>query len=240
MSSTTAALLAAALAGAAVHLGFSPRRVLHVLGDDVIGRPEPNMARYRALAAASAALGSVLLVPAPLGWLVALAAFIVVWLLVARSEPTALRRHREAAVRELPQVVQLLGLVLNAGGSVSEAVRQVARALPGLGTEPLTRADARLSVGMLPVDVWRELSLVPGYERVGRALMRAESSGAPVADVVGRLGVDLAREERARVEDQARTVGVRAALPLGLCLLPAFLVVGIVPVIGAALQTLVW
>ena len=50
----------------------------------------------------------------------------------------------------------------------------------------------------------------------------------------------LARDARAQVEDRARTVGVRAALPLGLCLLPAFLLIGIVPVIGAALQSLVW
>ncbi|WP_278257626.1 hypothetical protein [Nocardioides convexus] len=39
----------------------------------------------------------------------------------------------------------------------------------------------------------------------------------------------LARHARAEVEDRARAVGVRAAVPLGLCLLPSFLVLGIVP-----------
>ena len=131
--------------------------------------------------------------------------------MITRAEPAMARRDREATARDLPQVVQLLGLVLVAGGSLTEAVRHVAAALPGPGTEPLARADARLGVGMVPI-----------------------------VDVVRRLGIDLARDARAQVEDRARTVGVRAALPLGLCLLPAFLLIGIVPVIGAALQSLVW
>jgi pilus assembly protein TadC len=61
-----------------------------------------------------------------------------------------------------------------------------------------------------------------------------------IADAVRRLGDELAREQRLEVEDKARTVGIRAALPLGLCLLPAFLVVGIVPVIAVALESLQW
>ncbi len=45
---------------------------------------------------------------------------------------------------------------------------------------------------------------------------------------------------RAEIEDLARTVGVRAALPLGVCLLPAFLLIGIVPVVVASLAALGW
>ncbi|MCW2792983.1 MAG: type secretion system protein, partial [Nocardioides sp.] len=40
------------------------------------------------------------------------------------------------------------------------------------------------------------------------------------------------------VEDRARAVGVKAALPLGLCLLPAFVLIGIVPLVAGLLTTL--
>jgi hypothetical protein len=40
------------------------------------------------------------------------------------------------------------------------------------------------------------------------------------------------------VEDKARRVGVLAAVPLGLCLLPAFLLIGIVPVVAGLLTAL--
>ena len=45
-------------------------------------------------------------------------------------------------------------------------------------------------------------------------------------------------QARAEVEDRARRVGVRAAVPLGLCLLPSFVVLGIVPLAAALLADL--
>ena len=38
---------------------------------------------------------------------------------------------------------------------------------------------------------------------------------------------------RARAEDAARRVGVAAAVPLGVCLLPAFLLLGVVPTVAS-------
>jgi hypothetical protein len=61
-----------------------------------------------------------------------------------------------------------------------------------------------------------------------------------VAAVVERLADDLAETGRAEVEQRARTVGVRAAVPLGLCLLPAFLLLGIVPLVASLVSGLEW
>ena len=79
----------------------------------------------------------------------------------------------------------------------------------------------------------REPVLAP----LGRALARSQATGASVVSSVDRLSDELAREARAAVEDRARAVGVQAALPLGLCLLPAFLLVGIVPLVAGLLAT---
>jgi pilus assembly protein TadC len=69
-------------------------------------------------------------------------------------------------------------------------------------------------------------------------MARAQATGAPVTRVVERLADELARAARADVEDRARAVGVKAALPLGLCLLPAFLLIGIVPLVAGLLGSL--
>jgi pilus assembly protein TadC len=61
-----------------------------------------------------------------------------------------------------------------------------------------------------------------------------------VTDAVAALAEELDEQARARVEDRARAVGVRAAVPLGLCLLPAFLLLGIVPLVAAAVEGLRW
>ncbi|HEY0888763.1 MAG TPA: type II secretion system F family protein, partial [Nocardioides sp.] len=90
----------------------------------------------------------------------------------------------------------------------------------------------RLRLGADPAVVWQVFASEPALAPLGRTLARAHRSGAPVAGSVERLADDLARAARAEVEDRARRVGVRAAVPLGLCLLPAFVLIGIVPLVG--------
>ncbi len=178
-------------------------------------------------------------VPGPLSLLVAGVGATLTWRALRRAEPVAERRRREQALRELPDVVRLLGVALASGASSSGAVRMVGHALPGPAADAVANGERRLSLG-LPWQGGDPGLDDPGFQRLGRALTRSARSGAPVAAAVVRLAAELASERRLRVADRARTVGVRAALPLGLCLLPAFLLLGIVPVVVASLRSLPW
>jgi hypothetical protein len=60
-----------------------------------------------------------------------------------------------------------------------------------------------------------------------------------VADAMLRLADDLRSRSRADVERRARAVGVQAALPLGACLLPSFVLIGVVPLVAGSLSLLV-
>lgn len=235
---------AALTATAAALLLARPRQRLEVRGTRPAERavaPEAAfVARHRRPLAALAAAGGVTLVGGVTGWLTGLGLAIGVWWAAGRAEAPGVRREREEVRRDLPHVVQLLGIALAAGAAPAGALDQVALALPGRATEALRLARSRLALGVPAAEVWDELARQPGLEPLGRALVRAESSGARIAETVRRLGDDLAREARLEVEDRARTVGIRAAVPLGVCLLPAFLLVGIVPVVAAALEALPW
>jgi hypothetical protein len=47
------------------------------------------------------------------------------------------------------------------------------------------------------------------------------------------------RQERAgELELRARAVGVKAVAPLGVCFLPAFVLLAVVPIVGSMLRTL--
>jgi pilus assembly protein TadC len=59
-----------------------------------------------------------------------------------------------------------------------------------------------------------------------------------VAATVERLADELAASGRAEIEDRARAVGVKAAVPLGVCLLPSFLLLGIVPMVAGLVSEL--
>lgn len=158
-------------------------------------------------------------------------------LVIGRAEPAEQRRRRERAERELPHLVGLLGAALRAGLPPGRALRSVCTALPGPAADALQPTLARLELGVDPEQVWSGLARDPVLAPLGRALARAHRSGASVADAVDRLAEELDRLRRGRAEDAARTVGVRAAVPLGLCLLPAFLLLGVVPTVAALLTT---
>jgi Flp pilus assembly protein TadB len=162
----------------------------------------------------------------------------VTWTVIERAEPAHVRRDRDRARRDLPHLVGLLSDALRSGQPPQEAMAVVGQALPGPAADRLSAAVARLRLGVDPTAVWAELAADPALGPLGRALARAHRTGASVVPAVDRLAGELARSARAEVEDQARAVGVKAAVPLGLCLLPAFVLIGIVPVVGALLTDL--
>lgn len=227
---------AALLLGAAASLAVPARPSL---SGSTVGPAEPAgpregdwMRRHRPVLSLLAGTGAATLVGGPLAWPAALAAAVGCWVAIGRSEPASARREREALRRDLPHAVRLLAGALGAGGAPTEALDVVAAALPGPAADRLGAAAARLRLGADPVMVWQVFASEPALAPLGRTLARAHRSGAPVAGSVERLADDLARAARAEVEDRARRVGVRAAVPLGLCLLPAFVLIGIVPLVG--------
>ncbi len=247
-----ASLLAAVAAAAVVSLVLDPSgRAPYAVGGprSVPGGPGPGAAtdpdrpgavrRHRALLALLAGVGVVLLVGGPTGVVLATAVAAGCWRVAGRVEAPGRRRRREEVGRAAPHVVALVAAALRAGAAPAPALRLVADALPGPATDPGRRVAARLALGADPVLAWQELADEPALAPWGRAMARAHESGAPVVETVERVAADLADAARAEVEDRARTVGVRAALPLGVCLLPSFLLLGIVPLV-AGLADQLW
>ncbi|MCR1785034.1 type II secretion system F family protein [Nocardioides carbamazepini] len=193
------------------------------------GESDGLLRRGRLLWALLAGTGSAALVGGPLAVPAGVAVAVVVGTTAGRLEPRAVRQRREEVRRDLPHVVTLLAAALRAGQAPPEAVELVCRALPGAASARLSGAAARLRLGGDAVATWARLADDPELGPLGRALARAHRTGAPVVAAVERLADELGSRARAEVEDRARAVGVRAAVPLGVCLLPSFLLLGIVP-----------
>lgn len=208
-----------------------PHRSTNPSGEDWMRRWRPLWSLLAGAAAASF-LGPPLSVPGGLLGAVA------VWVVIGRAEPSSVRRRRESAQRDLPHLVGLLADSLRAGQSTTGALALVTAALPGPASERLAGVVPRLRLGLDPQVVWEELAGDPALAPLGRVMSRAHATGAPVVPAIARLADALAADARGDVEDRARAVGVKAALPLGLCLLPSFVLLGIVPVVAGMLGTL--
>ena len=158
--------------------------------------------------------------------------------LLARLEPRALRAEREQLVTDLPLLLELLAACLTGGAALSHAAQAVAVAVPGPAGRRLAAVASALAVGTAPAQAWRLLAGATSSGReedplapAARVLARAADGGAPVAAAVSRLAAEARADARLRGEQAARRAGVLAVAPLGLCFLPAFVLLGVVPVV---------
>ena len=154
------------------------------------------------------------------------------WLtsLPAASE-VARRRDRR---RELPVVVDLLAACLRVGAAPMRAVEAVATvATSSLGTD-LRRIAAALRIGASPEEAWRLAAR--DLDPVASVMIRSARSGAPASHLLLRVAGDLRASSRVAALAEARRLGVRIAGPLGLCFLPAFLLIGVVPLVMSLVQ----
>ncbi|GGK98669.1 hypothetical protein Sme01_59890 [Sphaerisporangium melleum] len=186
----------------------------------------------RALLPVAVALGGVVVVGGVPGGACGVVAALLVLVLERRREPAEAGRRRERITADLPFALDLMVACLRAGLPVSAAVHAAAEAIGGPLGESLAWVNGQLRLGARPEDAWSALENDPSLAMTARGMIRAALSGAPVADVLARLADDARQRSRAASAGAARRVGVRVVAPLGLCFLPAFVLLGIVPVIA--------
>ena len=156
-----------------------------------------------------------------------------------RRESTGDRQTERARRAELPAVLDLLAVCLSAGLPLAVALDLVATALPGAFSAELQTVAALHRLGAGPAVAWNEVRTNSLLGPVARAAIRSGESGSALALAFERLATEHRADDTLRCEAQARRAGVLAMAPLGLCFLPAFVCLGIVPVVlGIAHQVL--
>ncbi|HEY5788453.1 MAG TPA: type II secretion system F family protein [Microlunatus sp.] len=149
-------------------------------------------------------------------------------------EPGATRAARRRRIADTPQALDLLASCLAAGLPVRSALRAVVDVMDGPLAADLGQVVRLTELGHDDVSAWRTLAR---HEQLGPAaldLARSVETGALLVESL-LVHAELAREERhGQVEEAARRVGVRSVLPLMVCFIPAFLLLGIVPTVASA------
>ncbi|HEV7187489.1 MAG TPA: type II secretion system F family protein [Blastococcus sp.] len=149
--------------------------------------------------------------------------------MLRRAAPDPRRQERTALLRDLPAVCDLLAVCLAAGLPVSGALAAVAGADPGPVGAHLGQVAALYRLGAEPHRAWEQ---VPDeLAGLGRALVRAGESGAAVVPALRALAADGRATVRHEAEAAVRRAGIALLAPLGACFLPAFVCLGVVPLV---------
>jgi Flp pilus assembly protein TadB len=164
---------------------------------------------------------------------------IAICLHVGRAPARRRRRRRrdDALARELASAVDLIGVAVAAGCNPYLAVELGARWSPPLVRAALERVLGACRVGQsfdaaLSELGQREPRLLP----LTTALRTSARLGTPAAPALGRVAAEVRADLRRRAEARARTVPVRLCFPLVGCILPAFALLTVVPVVLGGLR----
>ena len=152
----------------------------------------------------------------------------------AESETEKPASPTDAAPVDTALVLELLAAQLRAGLAPLAALGALAEAL---NSRPLHAVGQRLQMGSSWGSAWSG-SAAGTFGELRDALAPAYTGGAPSTALLLSLADAHRLSERRAAERAAGKLSVALVVPLGLCSLPAFICLGIVPILISLLPTL--
>lgn len=147
----------------------------------------------------------------------------------AFGRPRRERPETEASPLAVAYAMELLALALAGGAPTVVALETVAQAGNGPASTALSRVAAALRWGVGDAGAWASVSSV--WMPAASAFTLAARAGAAPSALLRQGAADLRAAESERVAVAGAKAGVRIVLPLGLCFLPAFVLLTVVPLV---------
>lgn len=131
-------------------------------------------------------------------------------------------------------MLELIGAMLDAGAGLGRSLELVAALAAPEFSAPLRPVVSALAIGADWETAWRGSGRrSPRLLALRDALGFAALTGAPSSAILYAQAARIRREQFRAAEKEAAALGVKLVVPLGLCSLPAFLCLGVAPVLLA-------
>lgn len=153
------------------------------------------------------------------------------------SEAITEHRRNQRLSAQLPICLELLVATLAAGLPLRAGIRHIAGLVPEPSAGLLNGVLNHIDLGRSDAQGWEQLEHNPVWGPVARDLSRCASSGAGLSEILTVHASEARARTRAKKEQIARTAGVKSVLPLVCCFLPAFILIGVVPIVASTLQS---
>lgn len=162
------------------------------------------------------------------------------WAVPRHRARAAERRRLQALEAGLAELVDLLVLAVEAGCNVTLALAAAGRRAGGPLAPHIRRVCAEVAGGRRLADALDELPATAGepVRPLAAVLAASERYGTPVLAALQRLAEEVRLQRRRRAEAAARRVPVALLFPLVLCILPAFALLTVAPLVAGALREL--
>ncbi len=141
--------------------------------------------------------------------------------------------RQRAIVSALPDILDQLTVLLEAGLGFNTAVDKIARSTSGPLVEEFARALHAIRLGQPRNEALEDIATRTGTQEVRQfvsAIKQADGLGVPMARVARVQSEHMREIKRLHSEEQAMRLPVKLVFPMVLCMLPALFVVLLGPV----------
>ncbi|MGH2540402.1 MAG: type II secretion system F family protein [Actinomycetota bacterium] len=158
-----------------------------------------------------------------------------------RVSHRAARRYRAEVDAEIPQLLDLLAAGSSAGLAAPLALRRAADGLAGPLADEVRTMVRAVDLGARwrdELDALEKRLDLADLRRTVAALTRTETLGSSLARATAELAASVRQARRAATTERARTAPVKMLFPLVFLVLPAFLLLTVVPVLLTTVQSI--
>jgi tight adherence protein C len=209
------------------------------------GRPSADAVdRFLAVRVITVALVPVLFIvffvwnPLRMEGLLQLAGFALLCLALLIGPDALLSRRVEerqlAMQRQLPDVLDLLTISVEAGLGFEQALDRTIAAVPGALSEEFSRMLGEVRAGSTRADAMRALEQRTSVAEVRSfvlAILQADTFGVSIGRVLRSLSEEMRIKRRQLAEERAQKAPVKMLIPMVFCIFPALFVVVLGPAI---------
>lgn len=165
-------------------------------------------------------------------WFVAPVAGVLAWILPNQFLGQKLRRRREQILNELPGVVEIIAMAMEAGLTFDSAVKYVVEHYSGIVRELLAQTRLKIETGLRKSDAFREMVEVSGSEEMKlliRTILQAERQGRPIKDVLLSMAQAMRIKQRHEIEAKANRLPTTMLVPIFVFIIPPILLIYTLP-----------
>lgn len=150
------------------------------------------------------------------------------------------RRQAAAVTAAVPDLVDLFVVAASAGQPVAGSLAVVGPRAPAAVAPFVSAADERFRRGLPLADSLIELGadLGPAGVPLADALRQAASAGVPLVPLLEGVAASARDARRRRAQEVARRLPVTMLFPLVACILPAAVLLAVVPVLLVSIASL--
>ena len=143
---------------------------------------------------------------------------------------------KAASSSDILRALEIIQLGLSSGMTIGDALEHSQKHSPSAAAQELECGLNQFRIGLPLARGLEQIAIDnPGWRSISDTLITSLNSGSPVADQLADVAFIMQSSIDTEKLKRIKSVAVKSVLPLGLCFLPAFILLAVIPVIAGLL-----